>query len=72
LLRNYAPFRGLLRLRRTVRTECLDWLLILNRRRLVGVWRVYFDRDHGEWPHRSLELRRQNPSGNDESPATGW
>ena len=55
-----------------MRTECLDWLLILNRRRLVGVWRVYFDRDHGEWPHRSLELRRQNPSGNDESPATGW
>ena len=28
---------------RTVRDECLDWLLILNRRHLERVLRVYFD-----------------------------
>jgi len=28
---------------RTIRSECLDWLLILNRRHLEGVLRVYVD-----------------------------
>ena len=28
---------------RTVRAECLDWLLILNRRHLERVLRVYVD-----------------------------
>jgi transposase InsO family protein len=28
---------------RTVRSECLDWLLILNHRHLEGVLRVYVD-----------------------------
>jgi transposase InsO family protein len=28
---------------RTVRTECLDWLLILNRRHLERVLRIYVD-----------------------------
>jgi putative transposase len=32
---------------RTVRAECLDWLLILNRRHLEGVLRVYVD--HYGW-----------------------
>jgi putative transposase len=42
---------------RTVRAECLDWLLILNRRHLEHVLRVYIDHYNRERPHRALELR---------------
>jgi putative transposase len=42
---------------RTVRSVCLDWLLILNRRHLEGVLRVYVDHYNRERPHRALELR---------------
>jgi transposase InsO family protein len=42
---------------RSVRAECLDWLLILNRRHLEGVLRVYVDHYNRERPHRALELR---------------
>jgi transposase InsO family protein len=42
---------------RTVRAECLDWLLILNRRHLEGVLRVYVDHYNRRRPHRALELR---------------
>ncbi len=42
---------------RTVRAECLDWLLILSRRHLEGVLRVYVDHYNRERPHRALELR---------------
>jgi putative transposase len=42
---------------RTVRAECLDWLLILNRRHLEGVLRVYVDHYDRRRPHRALELR---------------
>jgi putative transposase len=42
---------------RTVRAECLDWLLILNRRHLERVLRVYVDHYNRERPHRALELR---------------
>jgi transposase InsO family protein len=42
---------------RTVRAECLDWLLILNRRHLERVLRVYVDHYNGGRPHRALELR---------------
>jgi putative transposase len=42
---------------RTVRAECLDWLLILSRRHLEGVLRVYVDHYNREGPHRALELR---------------
>jgi hypothetical protein len=40
-----------------VRAECLDWLLILNRRHLEGVLRVYVHHSNRERPHRALELR---------------
>ena len=46
---------------RTVRAECLDWLLILNRRHLEGVLRVYVDHYNRERPHRALELRPPEP-----------
>ena len=42
---------------RTVRAECLDWLLILNRRHLEHVLRVYVDHYNRERPHRALDLR---------------
>ena len=46
---------------RTVRAECLDWLLILNRRHLEHVLRVYVDHYNRERPHRALELRPPEP-----------
>ena len=42
---------------RTIRAECLDWLLILNRRPLERVLRVYTDHYNRERPHRALQLR---------------
>ena len=36
---------------RTVHGECLDWLLILNRRHLERVLRVYIDHYNRERPH---------------------
>jgi putative transposase len=45
---------------RTVRAECLDWLLILNRRHLEGVLRVYVDHDNRERPHRASNSGRPN------------
>jgi putative transposase len=40
----------------TVRRECLDWLLILNRRHLDHVLRVFVDHYNAHRPHRSLDL----------------
>jgi putative transposase len=54
---------------RTVRSECLDWLLILNRRHLEHVLRVFVDHYNRQRPHRALSLRpprtdsEQEPSG---------
>jgi transposase InsO family protein len=41
---------------RTVRSECLDWLLIINRRHLEHVLRVFVDHYNRERPHRALDL----------------
>jgi putative transposase len=41
---------------RTVRAECLDWLLIMNRRQLERVLRVFVDHYNTHRPHRSLNL----------------
>src|SRR5439155_11565497 len=46
---------------RTVRAECLDWLLILNRRHLERVLRVYADHYNTQRPHRALELQPPEP-----------
>ena len=46
---------------RTARAECLDWLLILNRRHLEGVLRVYVDHYNRERPHRALKLQSPQP-----------
>jgi putative transposase len=41
---------------RTVRSESLDWLLIMGRGHLEQVLRVYLDHDNAHRPHRALEL----------------
>ena len=41
---------------RTIRSECLDWLLILNRCHLERVLRVFVDHYNTQRPHRALEL----------------
>ena len=41
---------------RTARAECLDWLLILNRRHLERVLRRYIGHCNAERPHRALDL----------------
>jgi putative transposase len=40
----------------TTRRECLDWLLILNRRHLEHVLHVFVDHYNARRPHRSLNL----------------
>jgi putative transposase len=47
---------------RTLREECLDWLLILSRRHLDRVLHEYVDHYNRERPHRALELRAPDPS----------
>jgi putative transposase len=46
---------------RTVRAECLDWLLILDRRHLERVLRVYVEHYNTERPHRALALCAPDP-----------
>src|SRR5256884_949687 len=41
---------------RTVRAECLDWLLIIGRRHLESVLRIYTAHYNRERPHRGLAL----------------
>jgi len=41
---------------RTIRSECLDWLLIVNQRHLERVLGVFIDHYSGHRPHRALEL----------------
>jgi transposase InsO family protein len=47
---------------RTVRSDCLDWLLIVNRRHLEHVLRTFVDHYNSHRPHRSLNLRPPDPS----------
>jgi putative transposase len=53
---------------RTVPAECLDWLLIRNRRHLERVLAVYLEHYNSARPHRSLDL--QTPLSADRPPAT--
>jgi putative transposase len=56
---------------RTVRSECLDWLLILNRHHLERVLRIYVNHYNRERPHRALELRSPEPDEGRERSPTG-
>ncbi len=42
---------------RTVRTECLDWMLVLGRRHLERVLRTYAAHYNEARPHRGLDLK---------------
>lgn len=46
---------------RTIRNECLDWLLIIGRRHLEHTLRIYFSHYNAERPHRALELKPPAP-----------
>jgi putative transposase len=46
---------------RTVRAECLDWLLILSRGHLEQVLRVDVRHYNGHRPHRALLLQPPHP-----------
>jgi transposase InsO family protein len=48
---------------RTVRAECLDWLLIMNRRHLERVLGAYVEHYNEKRPHRGLDLRAPAPPG---------
>jgi len=52
----------------SVRRECLDRLLIFNRRQLERVVRAYVRHYNGQRPHRALELQAPDPA---ETPRRG-
>jgi putative transposase len=46
---------------RTVRSECLDWLLILDQRHLERAVTTFIDHYNGHRPHRALALSPPQP-----------
>jgi hypothetical protein len=46
---------------RTVRSECLDWLLVLNRQHLERALHVFADHYNSYRPHRALNLTPPDP-----------
>jgi putative transposase len=56
---------------RTVRGECLDWLLIVGRRHLERVLRVYTAHYNREPPHRGLALLTPDSMNADPAPRHG-
>jgi putative transposase len=56
---------------RTARAECLDWLLILNRRHLERVLRVYLEHYNTQRPHRALKLQPPQPREPPPTPTVG-
>jgi putative transposase len=46
---------------RTVRSECLDWLLIRNQPHLTQVLTVFVNHYNGHRPHRALGLQPPHP-----------
>ena len=56
---------------RTVRAECLDWLLIVNRRHLERVLRVFVDHYNTQRPHRGVGLRPPDPTNLGATPTVG-
>ena len=55
---------------RTVRSECLDWLLILNQQHLARVLDVFVAHYNGHRPHRALALTPPHPTRPPSVPAT--
>jgi transposase len=57
---------------RTVRAECLDWLLIVGRGHLDRVLRVYVAHYNRHRPHRALELKAPDPSADFTTLTEAW
>jgi putative transposase len=56
---------------RTVRAECLDWLLIIGRRHLETVLHTFTAHYNGERPHRALALLSPDSTNADPPPSRG-
>ena len=56
---------------RTIRAECLDWLLIFGRRHLESVLRTSTAHDNRERPHRGLALPTPDSTNADPRPSSG-
>jgi putative transposase len=56
---------------RTVRVECLDWLLIVNRRHLERVLQLFVEHYNAHRPHRALELQAPLPRQPPPTPTVG-
>jgi putative transposase len=56
---------------RTIRTECLDWLLIIGRAHLGSVLRIYTVHYNRERPHRGLALLPPDSTNADPPPSRG-
>jgi hypothetical protein len=54
-----------------VRTECLNWLVILNRRHLERVLRIFVKHYNVHRPHRALQLQPPQPREPLPTPAIG-
>ena len=54
---------------RTVRSECLDWLLILNEQHLEHVLADFVAHYDGHRPHRALGLTPPHPTRTSVAPA---
>src|SRR5207247_4319693 len=57
---------------RTVRSECLDWLLILNGQHLERVLDVFVEHYNGHRPHRALALTPPRPTRLPAASAPEW
>jgi putative transposase len=55
---------------RTIRNECLDWLIILGQRHLEQTLRIYTTHYNRERPHRARELRPPQPNRHAEPAST--
>jgi transposase InsO family protein len=56
---------------RTVRAECMNWLLVLNREHLERTVAAFVRHYNGHRPHRGLGLKPPRPTRPDVSPASG-
>jgi putative transposase len=56
---------------RTIRAECLDWLLIAGRRHLETVLRIHTAHYNRERPHRGLALHPPDPTNADPQASGG-
>jgi putative transposase len=57
---------------RTVRSECLDWLLVLNSQHLERILGTFISHYNGHRPHRALQLNPPEPMRLPVATAAAW